>query len=149
MNDQDTDASVKRSQTVPSEHGIATAKIAVQNSETDLYDETESPTLAELRLNEVFSGEWEGESQVRALQVLRVDKSICMVSMQRFRGTLRGRRGTFILEGSETVEDKKITAKWSVVPGSGTGDLSGLRGEGGFQGDFGKGSNGWLDYWFE
>jgi len=34
-------------------------------------------------------------------------------------------------------------------PGSGTGDLSGLRGEGGFEGGFGKGSDGWLDYWFE
>ena len=30
-----------------------------------------------------------------------------------------------------------------------TGDLSGLRGEGGFEGDFGKGSDGTLDYWFE
>jgi len=26
---------------------------------------------------------------------------------------------------------------------------TGLRGEGGFEGDFGKGSDGWLDYWFE
>jgi hypothetical protein len=32
---------------------------------------------------------------------------------------------------------------------SGRGDLSGLRGEGGFEGDFGKGSDGTLDYWFE
>lgn len=36
-----------------------------------------------------------------------------------------------------------------VVPASGTGELSGLRGEGGFEGDFGKGSDGWLDYWFD
>jgi len=28
-------------------------------------------------------------------------------------------------------------------------DLSGLRGEGGFEGCFGKGSDGTLDYWFE
>jgi uncharacterized protein DUF3224 len=45
--------------------------------------------------------------------------------------------------------DGKIKARWFVVPGSGTGDLSGLRGEGGFEGDFGKGSDGTLDYWFE
>ena len=43
----------------------------------------------------------------------------------------------------------KLKAQWSVVPGSGTGELSGLRGEGGFDGEFGKGSNGVLDYWFE
>ena len=49
----------------------------------------------------------------------------------------------------ETVEDGKIKATWFVIPGSGTSDLSGLRGEGVFEGDFGKGSDGWLDYWFE
>ena len=54
-----------------------------------------------------------------------------------------------MLQGSEIVEHGKIKATWAVVPGSGTGDLSGLRDEGGFEGDFGKGSHGWLDYWFE
>ena len=47
------------------------------------------------------------------------------------------------------VENGKIIATWAVVPGSGTRDLCGLRGEGGFEGDFGKGSDAWLDYWFE
>ena len=32
---------------------------------------------------------------------------------------------------------------------TGTGGLSGLRGEGGFEGEFGRGSDGTLDYWFE
>ncbi len=40
-------------------------------------------------------------------------------------------------------------ATWFVVPGSGTGELAGLRGEGGFEGRFGTGSVGTLDYWFE
>ena len=75
--------------------------------------------------------------------------SPAMVSMQRFTGKLSGRHGTFVLQGKETVENGKIKATWFVVPGSGTGNLSGLRGEGGFEGDFGKGSDGWLDYWFE
>ena len=72
-----------------------------------------------------------------------------MVSMQRFRGKLAGRQGTFVLQGDETVENGNIKAKWFVVPGSATGDLSGLRGEGGFVGSFGKGSKGTLEYWFE
>jgi hypothetical protein len=62
---------------------------------------------------------------------------------------LDGRQGTFVLQGQETVKDGKIKATWFVVPPSGTGGLSGLRGEGGFEGYFGKGSNGTLDYWFE
>ena len=43
-------------------------------------------------------------------------------------------------KGEEIVEHGKITGKWSVVPGSGTDHLSGPRGEGGFEGEFGKGS---------
>jgi hypothetical protein len=103
----------------------------------------------EIRISETFTGDIHGESLVRALQVLRDDKSACLVSMRRFRGKLHGRQGTFVLQGSEIVGNGKIKATWFVVPGSGTGDLSGLRGERGFEGEFGKGSNGTLDYWFE
>jgi hypothetical protein len=105
--------------------------------------------LAVVRLTETFSGDIEGESPVRALQVVHADKSARLVSMQRFRGKLSGRQGSFVLQGAEIVENGRIRATWSVVPGSGTGDLAGLRGEGGFEGEFGKGSNGTLNYWFE
>jgi Protein of unknown function (DUF3224) len=127
----------------------AKAKITVQSSEAKPYDQTAGPALLEIRLSETFTGDIEGESPVRALQVLRDDKSASLVSVQRFRGKLSGRHGTFVLQGQEVVENGKIKATWFVVPGSGTGALSGLRGEGGFEGDFGKGSDGTLDYWFE
>ena len=138
-----------QSQREPRTRARAKAKITVQSSEAKPYDQTPSPTLIEINLSERFTGDIEGESPVRALQVLRDDKSACLVSMQRFRGKLGGRQGTFVLQGSEVVENGKIKATWFVVPGSGTGYLAGLRGEGGFEGDFGKGSDGWLDYSFE
>lgn len=103
----------------------------------------------EVRLSEKFAGDLDGESPVRALQIVRDDRSASLVSVQRFRGSLGGRQGTFVLQGTETVENGKIKARWFVVPGSGTDDLAGLRGEGGFEGEFGKGSDGTLDYWFE
>jgi hypothetical protein len=131
------------------QHQKATAKITVQHSEAHPYDHSVTPGLVELTLTETFAGDWSGDSTVRALQVVRDDKSVTMVSMQRFRGKLDGRRGTFVLQGSETIDHGKISATWSVVPGSGTDDLAGLRGEGGFEGEFGKGSVGTLDYWFE
>jgi hypothetical protein len=127
----------------------AEATITVQSSEAKPYDQTAGPALMEIQLNETFRGDIDGESPVHALQVLRTDHSASLVSMQRFLGKLGGRQGTLMLQGQETVEQGKIKARWFVVPGSGTGDLSGLRGEGGFEGDFGKGSHGTLDYWFE
>ena len=149
MNDRDSIHPIGQSQAEPPTRATAKAKITVQSSEAKPYDRTASPALVEVRLIETFSGDIEGESPVRALQVLRDDKSASLVSVQRFRGRLGGRQGTFVLQGSEIVENGKIKATWFVVPGSGTGDLSGLRGEGGFEGQFGKGSDGTLNYWFE
>jgi hypothetical protein len=127
----------------------ARADISVHSAESKPYDQAEGPALMEVRISETFTGDIEGESPVRALQVMRDDKSAVLVSVQRFRGKLSGREGTFVLQGSEIVENGRINATWFVVPGSGTGELSGLRGEGGFEGEFGKGSKGTLDYWFE
>ncbi len=138
-----------QSQAQPRTRARAKARITVQSSEAKPYDQTASPAPLEVLLSETFSGDIDGESPVRALQLLRDDKSASLVSMQRFRGKLGGRRDTFVLRGSEMVKNGKIKGTWFVVPGSGTADLSGLRGEGGFEGSFGKGSDGWLDYWFE
>jgi hypothetical protein len=138
-----------QSQTIPQTRTRAVAKVTVQSSEAIPYDQTANPVLFEVRLSETFAGDINGESPVRALEVRRDDRSASLVSVQRFSGKLNGRQGTFVLQGHEIVENGKITAKWFVVPGSGTGDLSGLRGEGGFEGDFGSGSDATLDYWFE
>src|SRR5512132_2946058 len=142
MNDDESIHAVGQSQTEPRTRARAKAKITVQSSEANPYDQTASPALMEIHLSETFTGDLDGESPVRALQVLRDDHSASIVSVQRFRGKLGGRQGTFVLQGQEIVENGKIKATWFVVPGSGTGDLSGLRGEGGFEGDFGKGSQG-------
>lgn len=149
MNDHDAVHAIARVQKESSARTHATAKITVQSSEARPYDQTADPALVEIRLSETFTGDIDGESPVRALQVLRKDRSASLISVQRFSGKLGGRPGTFVLQGSEIVENGKIRATWFVVPGSGTGALSGLRGEGGFEGDFGKGSDGTLDYWFE
>lgn len=129
------------------EHADAT--IMVHSSEANPFDQSAQPVLAEIHLTETFTGDMDGESTVRALEVRRGDRSASLVSLQRFVGKLGAHRGTFVLQGSETVENGKIKATWFVVPGSGTGGLSALRGEGGFEGDFGKGSKGTLEYWFE
>jgi hypothetical protein len=133
----------------PSSRAHAEARITVQTSQAVPFDQTAGPALAEIRITETFIGDINAESTVRALEVRHSDRSATLVSLQRVRGQLHGRNGTFVLQGSETVENGAIKATWFVVPGSGTGDLTGLRGEGGFVGSFGKGSQGTLNYWFE
>jgi hypothetical protein len=127
----------------------AEATISVQSSDAVPFDETASPSLIALSISETFRGDLAGESTVRALELLASDRTASLVSLQRFRGALHGRQGTFVLQGSAVVENNTIRATWFVVPGSGTAELSGLCGEGGFEGHFGHGSDGTLEYWFE
>jgi len=127
----------------------AHAKVTVNEARSTPYDRGDGPELVELALQETFTGDMDGESTVRALQARSGDGSATMLSMQRFDGQLGGRRGTFVLQGSAVVEGDRIKATWFVVPGSGTGELAGLRGDGGFGGAFGQGSDATLDYRFE
>jgi hypothetical protein len=48
-----------------------------------------------------------------------------------------------------TLTGNRVTGRWSVVSGSGTGELAGLRGDGGFTAELGHGADITLDYWFE
>src|SRR3954466_14995736 len=105
MTDRDSARRVGQYQAEPPVRGRAEAKITVQTSEATPYDQTANPALIEIRLTETFTGDIDGESQVRALQVRRDDRSASMVSMQRFRGKLGKRQGTFVLQGSEIVEN--------------------------------------------
>ena len=55
----------------------------------------------------------------------------------------------FVEEGTYYVDASIVSGDWFVVPGSGTGELTGLRGEGGFRANLGEGAQVHLDYWFE
>jgi hypothetical protein len=59
------------------------------------------------------------------------------------------RRGSFLLQDAGTLEANIVQGDWFVIPGSGTGELAGLRGEGGFAAELGQHASITLDYWFE
>src|ERR1043166_1399885 len=68
-NNHESIRAVGQSQAGPRARTRAKAKITVQSSEAKPYDQTVSPALMEIRLSETFTGDLEGESPVRALQV--------------------------------------------------------------------------------
>jgi hypothetical protein len=53
------------------------------------------------------------------------------------------------LRNAGTVQDNIVSGDWFVIPRSGTGQLAGLRGTGGFRANLGEGARVYLDYWFE
>jgi hypothetical protein len=107
------------------------------------------PDLVRIEVTERFLGDIEGEGVVRFLQTSFPDGAASFVGVEQVTGSVGGRHGTFVLQDSGTLRDAVVTGTWFVVPGSGTGDLRGLRGEGGFTANLGQNAEITLDYWFE
>lgn len=128
----------------------ASAVITVRKYEPASYDEpAEGPALTRIHVEESFSGDISGDGVVEFLQAARPDGSASFVGIERVTGTLAGREGTFLLQDAGTVAGNVVSGDWFVIPGSGTGGLAGLRGEGGFRANLGEGAQVHLDYWFE
>ena len=134
--------------TMPRKHTThATARTDVTSYVPATFDEVaDAPALVEVDLNEKFSGDIEGDGIARVIQAASKGATTTFVAIERVRGSITGRKGTFVLEVRGTVVNKKMHAEWSVVKGSGTGELTGLRGDGGFTAQLGQHGSVWLDY---
>jgi len=88
-----------------------------------------------------FHGDIEGESRQEWLMIYRSDVSADFVGLERVTGQIRGRTGSFVFQHNGTYENGKLQSTCVVVPGSGTGDLPGLKW--GFRTGF-KASEVWL-----
>ncbi len=89
--------------------------------------------LTKASVKQAFSGDVEGEGTVEWLMCYRPDQTADFVGLQRIVGRLGERSGSFVVLQTEgTFDGKEARSKLSVVPGSGTDDLRGLRGRGEF-----------------
>jgi len=79
-----------------------------------------------------YEGEIAGESVLMELKNYLNDKKATIYGLERFNGTIAGKSGSFVLEHSGTFENNVITSVRKIVPGSGTNELAGVRGEGVF-----------------
>ncbi len=77
-----------------------------------------------------YQGDIEGEGNTQYLMTYRDDESATFVALQQVIGRLGGRTGSFVLQIQGTFENGAASARMVVVPGSGTGELRSLRGEG-------------------
>jgi hypothetical protein len=128
----------------------AVGQIEVQTYQPESYDKPqEGPELVRIHVTEDFSGDIEGHGVVDFLQVVSGQDEASFVGVERVTGSLGGRAGTFVLQDQGTVKGSAVSGTWFVVSGSGTGELAGLRGEGGFAAELGQRADITLDYWFE
>lgn len=91
--------------------------------------EAGGPPLGRMSIDKQFHGDLEATSKGEMLTaVTDVKGSAGYVAIERVRGTLDGKSGTFVLQHSGTMTRGAPQLLITVVPDSGTDDLAGLAG---------------------
>jgi hypothetical protein len=109
----------------------ASAQFAIKTWDEKPYSEgPELPKLTRASVTKTFTGDIEAEGSVEYLMMYRGDGSATFVGLERVVGRIDGKSGTFVLQRSGVFEGGLAKESYSVVPGSATGELRGLQGEG-------------------
>jgi hypothetical protein len=88
------------------------------------------PTIGRMSLDKQFQGDLDASSKGQMLAVRGdVAGSAGYVAMERVTGTLQGRTGTFALQHTGTMTRGVPEMSVTVVPDSGTGELTGIAGK--------------------
>lgn len=77
-----------------------------------------------------YEGDLDGKGTVEYLMAYCPNGLGNFVGLERIEGRLGGRQGSYIVQHTGTFDPKSVTTHWLVVPGSGTGELEGLAGNG-------------------
>lgn len=106
--------------------GAFDVKLTPQGQE----DKAEGSTLGRMSIEKHFHGALEGTSEGQMLTgASDVQGSAGYVAMERVSGTLKGLRGSFVLQHSGTMSKNGFQLSITVVPDSGAGELLGLTGK--------------------
>jgi hypothetical protein len=113
----------------------ASGTFVIDSWDAQPYDEQDGATLTRTRVTKTFHGEVEGHSTAELLMAAAGEGSAAYAGFERVSARVHGRSGTFVLHHNATMAAGERSATWSVLPGSGTGELRGLRGEARIGGD--------------
>ena len=110
---------------------VANARFTIKSWDEKPYSEGEDlPKLTRAAVAKTFAGDINGDGHVEYLMMYRSDGSATFVGLERIVGQVAGKTGSFVLQRTGVFENGMAKESYFVVPGSGTGDLRGLRGEG-------------------
>lgn len=109
----------------------AKARFAIKNWDEKPFAEGDGlPKMTRASVAKTFTGDIEGDSQVEYVMMYRSDGSATFVGLERIVGRIADKTGTFVLQRTGTFENGQAKESYSVITGSATGELSGLKGEG-------------------
>ena len=124
----------------------ATATFEITRWDETPYDEpADGPRLSRITVAKNFSGEIEGESIAELLTCQEKEAAAGYVAYEVVIARVGGRAGSFVIQHAASDDGAQDRLYGVVVPGAGTGGLSGLRGAGEFRYDE-SGATFTLDY---
>jgi len=101
----------------------------VKNTPLPPDDATTGTPIGRFALDKQFHGDIEAASKGEMLAAGDPSKGTAgYVAIEHITGTLQGHTGSFALQHLGTMEQGKFNLTVTVVPGSGTGDLTGIAG---------------------
>ena len=110
---------------------VANARFTIKSWDEKPYSEAKDlPKLTRAAVSKTFAGDISGDGHVEYLMMYRSDGSATFVGLERVVGQIAGKGGSFVLQRTGVFENGMAKESFFVVPGSGTGDLRNLRGEG-------------------
>ena len=110
---------------------VAHARFTIRSWDEKPYSEGQDlPKLTRAAVTKAFTGDIEGTGQVEYLMMYGSDGSATFVGLERVVGHLAGKAGSFVLQRTGVFENGVAKESYFVIPGSGTGELQRLRGEG-------------------
>jgi Protein of unknown function (DUF3224) len=91
----------------------------------------EGPNLGRMSMDKTFQGDFEGVAKGEMITAvgITVKESAAYSAVERMTGTLHGKKGSFALQHTGVMDRGKPSLNITVVPDSGTGELTGLTGK--------------------
>jgi hypothetical protein len=112
--------------------GKATGTFTIKSWDEQPFAEVEgAPKLTQARVTTTYGGDLDGEG-TSTLVMAYDGADASYAGYERVVGSLGGRSGSFVLRLAGGFEQGAARTTWTVVEGSGTGELAGLQGDGGY-----------------
>jgi hypothetical protein len=107
----------------------ASAPFTNDRYDEEPYAEADGVELSRVHIARTFRGDLVGESTAE-LMIAKSEGGGGYIGHDRIAGTLDGKSGTFVLQHTGIMSADGVTNTGTIVPGTGTGELEGITGEG-------------------
>jgi hypothetical protein len=112
----------------------ATATFAIKSWDEKTWEgkpaaEVTGAKLTRAEVSYTYQGDLEGESTVQYLMSYHENGNTPFIALERFVGRLGGRSGSVVFQHLGEADATDVKGTLTVLPGSGTGELQGLRGQ--------------------